>query len=284
MPSVAEVLRHYGPEFLQRFSDRMPAEHHKVLRAVVRRHQRICYAAMFQTSSEAIKLLARDPKYVGTDRPRFFGVPHSWGRTLDHHPHIHYIVPGEGLSDDSQSWLPSRADFYVPVKALSMIYRAKFRDALVKAGLIGEVDPEVWQLEWVVRSQAVGDGWASLKYLAPYVFRMAISDRRIVSSEDGHVTFLYRKSGSRHWRKSLSRLAAEARTTARTTMSKRLQPTCETSPKRSSFTLRAWWANTGLIAVIVYARPRNCRPIDRHVPSLQALATESRVSNCFGRF
>lgn len=272
MPSVAEVLRQYGPEYLQRFGDRMPAEHRKVLRAlvacrtgklgtihyqcpsceashvmgrscgnrhcptcqqdktkawlerqtsrllpcpyflitftvpealraVVRQHQRVCYAAMFDASSEALKLLAADPKHVGTCKAGFFGVLHTWGRTLEYHPHVHYVVPGGGLSDDGQCWLPSRADFYVPVKALSKIYRAKFRNALARSGLLEQVDPDVWQQPWVVHSQPVGDGRASLKYLAPYVFRVAISDRRIVSCADGQVTFLYRKSGTRHWRK-----------------------------------------------------------------------------------
>jgi hypothetical protein len=171
------------------------------LRAVVRQHQRVCYAAMFDTSSEALKLLARDPKYLGTSKSGFFGVLHTWGRALDYHPHVHYIVPGGGLSEDGQRWLPARADFYVPVKALSKIYRAKFRNALSKAGLLDHVDPKVWQQDWVVHSQAVGDGRASLKYLAPYVFRVAISDRRIVSCEEDRVTFLYRKSGTCHWRR-----------------------------------------------------------------------------------
>ena len=89
----------------------------------------------------------------------------------------------------------------MPVKALSKIYRGKFRDALASAGLLAQVDPAVWQQDWVVHSQAVGDGRASLKYLAPYVFRVAISDRRIVSCDDGQVTFLYRKGGTRSWRK-----------------------------------------------------------------------------------
>ncbi len=89
----------------------------------------------------------------------------------------------------------------MPVKALSILFRAKFRDALERAGLLKEVDPAVWRQDWVVHSQAVGDGRASLKYLAPYVFRVAISDRRIVSCDDGKVTFSYRRSGSNRWRK-----------------------------------------------------------------------------------
>ncbi len=157
--------------------------------------------ALFEASSAAIKTLAADPKYVGTTQCGFFGVLHTWGRTLDYHPHVHYVVPGGGISEDGSQWLPSRADFFVPVRALSILFRAKFRDALERAGLLSEVDPAVWRQDWVVHSKAVGDGRASLKYLAPYVFRVAISDRRIVACEDGQVTFSYRRSGSNRWRK-----------------------------------------------------------------------------------
>jgi Putative transposase/Transposase zinc-binding domain len=170
------------------------------LRDEVRRHQRITYRALFDASSAAIRELARNPKYVGSARCGFFGVLHTWGRTLEYHPHVHYVVPGGGLSDDGTKWLPSRADFFLPVKALSILFRAKFRDAMDRAGLLAEVDSAVWRQDWVVHSQAVGDGRASLKYLAPYVFRVAISDRRIVSYDDGQVTFSYRRSGSNRWR------------------------------------------------------------------------------------
>jgi hypothetical protein len=131
----------------------------------------------------------------------FIGVLHTWGRTLEYHPHVHYVVPGGAVSEDGSRWLPSRADFFVPVKALSVIYRARFREILGRAGVLGKIDPAVWRQDWVVHSQAVGDGRASLKYLAPYVFRVAISDRRIVSCDDGQVTFSYRKSGTNHGRK-----------------------------------------------------------------------------------
>jgi hypothetical protein len=170
------------------------------LRDFVRQHQRIAYAAMFEASGAAIKTLAADPKFVGTKRCGFTGVLHTWGRTLEYHPHIHYVVPGGGLSADGSQWLPSRADFFVPVRALSILFRAKFRAALDRAGLLAQVDPAVWRQDWVVHSQPVGDGQASLKYLAPYVFRVAISDRRIVACEDGQVTFSYRRSGSNRWR------------------------------------------------------------------------------------
>ena len=183
------------PYFLVTFT--LPAE----LRALARSHQRVVYAALFEASSEALRTLAADPKFVGTDRLGFFGVLHTWGRTLEYHPHVHYVVPGGGLSADGSCWLPSRADFLVPVKALSIVFRAKFRDILKREGLLNLVDPAVWRRDWVVHSQAAGDGRASLRYLAPYVFRVAIGDHRIVSCDDGKVTFTYRRVGSNRPRK-----------------------------------------------------------------------------------
>jgi hypothetical protein len=178
------------PYFLLTFT--VPA----ALRDWVRSHQRIAYAALFEASSAAIKALVSNPKYVGSSRCGFFGVLHTWGRTLEYHPHVHYVVPGGAISEDGSQWLPSRPDFFVPVRALSILFRGKFRAALGRAGLLSEVDPSVWRQDWVVHSQAAGDGQASLKYLAPYVVRVAIGDHRIVSCEDGRVTFSYRKSGS----------------------------------------------------------------------------------------
>jgi hypothetical protein len=187
MPTVADVLRRYGGEYLERFGADMPAEHKKVLRAIMacrtgqlgtvfytcascghthamgrscgnrhcpscqqgktkdwleiqmarllpcpyflvtftlpaalravaRANQRVCYAALFEASSEALKTLAADPKYLGAKSPGFVGVLHTWGRTLEYHPHVHYLVPGGGVSEDGATWLPSRPNFFVPVR------------------------------------------------------------------------------------------------------------------------------------------------------------------------
>jgi hypothetical protein len=97
--------------------------------------------------------------------------------------------------------LPSRADFLVPVQALSVVFRAKVRDILNREGLLELIDSAVWHRDWVVHSQAAGDGRASLRYLAPYVVRVAIGDHRIVSCDDGRVTFTYRCVGSNRPRK-----------------------------------------------------------------------------------
>jgi hypothetical protein len=179
-----------GPHFLVTFT--VP----ETLRPFIRSHQRLAYQAMFKASSQALKRLAQEERFIGTNLPGFTGILHTWGRQLQYHPHIHYIVPGGGLSEDRTTWLPSRANFYVPVKALSPIYRALFKEDMDQAGLLAQIDPLVWQTNWNVHSQANPNGHTSFKYLAPYVFKVAISNGRIVSLKDRTVTFTYRQPGS----------------------------------------------------------------------------------------
>jgi len=123
------------------------------------------------------------------------GVLHTWSRDLSYHPHVHFLVPGGGLSADGQQWLASRPAFLVHVKPLSKLFRAKFRAGLQEAGLLNEVPQHLWRNDWVVHSKAVGNGQAALKYLAPYIFRVAISNNHLVRLAEGNVTFLYRPSG-----------------------------------------------------------------------------------------
>lgn len=170
------------------------------LRRFIRKYQRTAYSALFKASSEAMKKLVPDEKFIDGDLPGFFGVLHTWGRTLEFHPHIHYIVPGGALSTSDGLWHPSRIDFYLPVRALSQIFKAKFRDAMKEAGLFDQIPPDVWQIDWNVNSQAVGSSEASLKYLAPYVFRVAISNSRILKVENRTVFIRYRKSHSHRLR------------------------------------------------------------------------------------
>jgi hypothetical protein len=177
-----------GPHFFLTFTVPEP------LRPFLRSHQRVGYAALFEASSGALKKLARDPRFLGTDLPGFTGVLHPWGRQLQFHPHIHYIAPAGGLCPDRERWLSSRADFYLPVRALSPIYRARFKDQMRREGLLDAIDPAVWKTAWNVHCESAGDGAHVLRYLAAYVFRVAISDRRIVSFSpaDRTVTFRYR--------------------------------------------------------------------------------------------
>jgi hypothetical protein len=143
----------------------------------------------------ALKRLAADERFIGTDLPGFPGVLHTWGRQLQYHPHVHYIVPGGGLSRDRTTWCPSRVNFFVPVKALSPIYRALFKDEMCHAGLLEQIDPHVWTIPWNVHSQANHHSHSAFTYLAPYVFKVAISNHRLVSLKDRMVTFTYRKVG-----------------------------------------------------------------------------------------
>jgi len=199
-----QCQNHKTTLWLERQMERMLPGHHfmmtftvpEELRDFIRSNQRICYAALFAASSAAMKKLCLDPRHVGGDLPGFFGVLHTWGRQLQYHPHIHYVVPGGAISTADGSWRRSGEHFFLPVKALSTIFRAKFRDRMEKAGLDDAIPKEVWLKAWNVNSQAVGRSETSIKYLAPYVFRVAISDHRIVKVANGKVFFRYRKQKS----------------------------------------------------------------------------------------
>ena len=176
------------------------------LRPVARSHQALLYNLLFRTSASATQHLATDPRFIG-GQLGLVGVLHTWGRTLTYHPHVHYLIPAGGVADDGQTWRPARDDFLVPVKALSGIFRARFRDALRSTELFDLVPASVWEHEWVVHCKAVGNGKTAFKYLAPYVFRVAISNSRILRVENDQVTFRYRASDS--GQSKLCTLAAE---------------------------------------------------------------------------
>ena len=168
----------------------------EALRPVARGHQKVMYSLLFQAAAAALQQLAQDDRFVG-GQVGLVGVLHTWGRDLSYHPHVHFLVPGGGLSADGQHWLASRPRFLVPVRPLSTLFRAKFRAALQRTALFKEVPHQVWEEAWVVHSQGVGDGQAALKYLAPYIFQVAISNKRIVKVAEGKVTFRYTPSGSK---------------------------------------------------------------------------------------
>ena len=174
---------------------------------VVRSNQSLLYNLLFRVSAAATQHLAKDPRFVG-GQIGLVGILHTWGRNLAYHPHIHYLIPAGGLAADTQTWLPARQDFLLPVKALSKIFRGKFRQALVKTTLFARIPSKVWQQDWVVHCKPVGNGRTALKYLAPYVFRVAISNRRLVKLENDQVTFRYRATDT--GQPKLCTLSAEA--------------------------------------------------------------------------
>ena len=176
------------PHFMVTFT--LPDE----LRAIARSNQKLIYNLLFRASSAALQQLARDSRFVGA-QIGMVGVLHTWTRQLLYHPHVHYIVTGGGLTSDGR-WVSSRKDFLVPVKALSPIFRAKFRDQLKKTELFAQVDQQAWKKKWVVHSQPVGSGEQAFQYLAPYIFRVAISNNRLEKLQHGQVTFSYKDSAT----------------------------------------------------------------------------------------
>jgi hypothetical protein len=106
------------------------------------------------------------------------------------------LVPGGGLTPDGQTWRRAKNHFFVHVKPLARLFRAKFRDALRKTELFAQVSLATWSQDWVVDCRPVGTGETALKYLAPYVFRVALSNRRLVKLENDQVTFTYKDGDS----------------------------------------------------------------------------------------
>ena len=184
-----------GPYFMVTFT--VPEN----IRSFMRSSQGEAYSAFFRVASETLKALIANPKFVGGDLPGFFGVLHTWGRQLQYHPHIHFIVPGGALCKDTGEWKKAQKGFLVPVHALSKVFKAKFHDEMKKLNQDQFFDPDVWKQEWVVNSQYMpGGSKGAIKYLAPYVFRAGISNSRILSVKNRQVTFKYKKQKSDKWR------------------------------------------------------------------------------------
>jgi len=126
------------------------------LRAVARSHQRLVYAALLREAAASVQALAADRQWVGGTLG-ILAVLHTWSRTLEYHPHAHLLVTAGGLSPDGSAWIkPAHPRFLLPGYALSEIFRAKIRDAVVRAGLDRDIDPALWQRRWTVHVQQIG--------------------------------------------------------------------------------------------------------------------------------
>jgi len=165
------------------------------LRSIVREHPKECYNIMFQSSANSLRKLALDKRFIG-GKIGMTSVLQTWSRPLAFHPHIHFIIPGIAISDHNQKITFSKEGFLMRVEPLSMIFKAMFRDAVKNTGLFKLVPIEVWQQDWVVHIESVGNGETALKYLAPYIYRIAISNSNILRCVNGFVTFRYKDSTS----------------------------------------------------------------------------------------
>jgi Putative transposase/Transposase zinc-binding domain len=166
------------------------------LRPLARSHQKAVYRCLFQAAAATLKKLARDPHFLGGEIG-MMAVLHTWTRDLRYHPHVHCLIPGGGLTPQRR-WRFTEKNFFLPAQALSLIFRAKFRDALKKAHLFSLAPASVWKHDWVVDCRPAGQGESVLKYFAPYLYRVALSNRRLLSLENGRVCFQFRDRKTGH--------------------------------------------------------------------------------------
>jgi len=179
------------------------------------------YGILFRAASETPLTIARDPKHLGADIG-FFGILHTWGQNLLHHPHVHFVVPGGGIGPDG-NWMACRPGFFLPVRVLSRLFRRLFLQALGKAfenhqlEFFGELEPlkdqtaflsfldPLRKSEWVVYAKKpFGGPQTAIQYLGRYTHRVALSNDRILGVSPGRVTFQWKDYRSKYRHKSRS--------------------------------------------------------------------------------
>lgn len=168
------------------------------LRAAVRQRPEVGLDLLFRASAAALQAVADRPRLLGAQLG-LVGVLHTWGRQLQWHPHVHYIVPGGGLRPDGKKWRRTRApDYFLPQAALAAAFRARLEAALRAAApdLHATIPDAVWRAPWIVDVQPAGSGAPVVQYLARYVKRTAISDERLVRADEHAVVFTYRDSAT----------------------------------------------------------------------------------------
>ena len=170
----------------------------------------VVYAILFRSAAETLATIAADPKHLGAQLG-VTAVLHTWGQTLQHHPHVHCVVPGGGPSLDSTRWIACRPGFFLPVRVLSRLFRRLFLQGLENAfnagklgffgNLAGLADPAAFisrldqlrQIDWVVYAKPpFGGPKQVLAYLGRYTHRVAIANSRLISLSDGKVSFSWK--------------------------------------------------------------------------------------------
>lgn len=178
--------------------------------AIAYQNKAVVYDLLFRAASETLLTIAADPKHLGA-RIGMTAVLHTWGSALTHHPHLHMIVPGGGLSPDSSRWVACRGGFFLPVRVLAKLFRRRMLQRLAAAhaeGLLqffGEHAPladdptftaflaPLRKTKWFVYSKRPFAGpQAVLAYLSRYTHRVAISNRRLIACDDEGVTFRWK--------------------------------------------------------------------------------------------
>ena len=174
------------------------------------------YGLLFKASSETLRIIAADPKHLGA-KIGMTSVLHTWGSAMMHHPHVHVIVPGGGLSPDGKRWKNCRSGFFLPVKVLSRLFRRLLFKGLARLHKTGKLrffgdltklaDPETFaahlaplrKTNWVVYAKPpFGGPEAVLAYLSRYTHRVAISNHRLVSADGDMVAFRWKDYRIKH--------------------------------------------------------------------------------------
>jgi Putative transposase/Transposase zinc-binding domain len=178
--------------------------------AIAAQNKATVYHLLFRATAETLRTIAADPQHLGAEIG-FFAVLHTWGQTLVHHPHLHCVIPGGGLSPDGSQWVACRPGFFLPVRVLSRLFRRLFLQDLQAAYdaetlcLDGSLAPlqdrptwtralaELRESEWVVYAKRPFAGPQQvLEYVGRYTHRVAISNHRLLDIENGEVRFTYK--------------------------------------------------------------------------------------------
>jgi hypothetical protein len=197
------------------------------LASIAFQNQREVYNLLFRVTAETLRTLAADPQHLGAEIG-FFAVLHTWGQNLLHHPHLHCVVPGGGLSPDHQRWIACRPGFFLPVRVLSHLFRRLFLEGLQHAFEAGRLtffsdleplrDPTAFaqylaplrDTEWVVYAKRpFGGPEQVLDYLGRYTHRVAISNHRLVSAEADQVAFRWKDYRHQNRQKTMTLQADE---------------------------------------------------------------------------
>ena len=200
-----------------RIEDLLPVEYFHVvftlpaqIADIAYQNKAAVYGLLFKAAAQTLLTIAADPNHLGA-KIGMTSVLHTWGSAMTHHPHVHVIVPGGGLSPDGQRWIACRPGFFVPVKVLSRLFRRLFIEGLARSHKAGKLrffgdlaklaNPEIFaahlaplrKIDWVVYAKPpFGGPEAVLAYLSRYTHRVAISNHRLVSADGDMVAFRWK--------------------------------------------------------------------------------------------
>ena len=202
---------------VDRQAELMPVEYFHVvftlpeqIAAIAYQNKAVVYDLLFHASAETLRTIAADPKHLGADIG-FIAILHTWGQNLLHHPHLHCVVPGGGISADGERWMACRPGFFLPVRVLSRLFRRLFLAQLQAAFDAGQLRffnalaplqdtkafarylAPVRKVEWVVYAKPpFGGPQHVLEYLGRYTHRVAISNNRLINFDGGKVSFRWK--------------------------------------------------------------------------------------------